>query len=141
MMVFGSLLLPVSFVGLGISTCGLWVSTVLLGISFALIPAVLWPSVVKLVAAQRPGTAYGLLFMLQNLGMAAANIFTGWLNDLNDAGVANPAGYVPMLTFFAVLALLAFGFSLALWRRERGPENHGLEKPDPISAKPVGGVV
>jgi MFS family permease len=141
MMVFGSLLLPLSFIGLGISSWGLWVSTVLLGISFSLIPAVLWPSVVKLVAAERLGTAYGLLFMLQNLGMAAANVFAGWLNDLNDAGAANPAGYVPMLMFFAVLAVLAFVFSLALWRRERGPENHGLEKPDPIAAKPLGGVV
>ncbi|MEP5764033.1 MAG: MFS transporter [Halieaceae bacterium] len=141
MMVFGSLLLPLSFVGLGISSWGLWVSTVLLGISFSLIPAVLWPSVVKLVAAERLGTAYGLLFMLQNLGMAAANIFAGWLNDINDAGAANPAGYAPMLTFFAVLAVLACVFSLALWRRERGPEGHGLEKPDPIEAKPVGGLV
>jgi MFS family permease len=141
MMVFGSLLLPMSFVGLGISSWGLWMSTVLLGISFSLIPAVLWPSVVKLVAAERLGTAYGLLFMLQNLGMAAANVFAGWLNDLNDAGAANPAGYAPMLTFFAVLAVLAFVFSLALWRRERGPDNHGLERPDPIATQPVGGVV
>ncbi len=140
MMVFGSLLLPLSFVGLGIASWGLWISTVLLGISFSLIPAVLWPSVVKLVAAERLGTAYGLLFMLQNLGMAGANIFAGWLNDLNDAGAANPAGYSPMLTFFAVLAVSAFLFSIALWRRERGPDNHGLEEPDHTETKPVGGI-
>lgn len=137
MMVFGSLLLPLSFIGLGISGWGLWVTTVLLGISFSLIPAVLWPSVVKLVAAERLGTAYGLLFMLQNLGMAAANVIAGKLNDLNDAGADNPSGYTAMLVFFAVLAVLAWVFSLALWRREVGPEGHGLEVPDPVEPKPV----
>lgn len=134
MMVFGSLLLPLSFIGLVVTGWGLWMTTVLLGISFSLIPAVLWPSVVKLVEAGRLGTAYGFLFMLQNLGMAAANIIAGRLNDLNDAGADNPAGYTAMLVFFAVLAVLAFVFAVALWRREVGPHGHGLEAPDPVKS-------
>lgn len=136
-MVFGSLLLPLSFVGVVIGSGGLWVTTVLLGISFSLIPAVLWPSVVKLVAASRLGTAYGLLFMTQNAGMTAANVVAGWLNDANGAGADNPGGYAPMIIFFAGLALGAFFFAVALWRRETGPRNHGLELPDIPKPVPI----
>ena len=128
-MVFGSLLLPLSFVGVVTGDGGLWLTTVLLGISFSLVPAVLWPSVIKLVEAQRLGTAYGLLFMIQAAGMTLANVIAGWLNDLNGAGADNPAGYEPMIVFFALLSVGAFFFSVALWRREIGPHSHGLELP------------
>jgi len=128
-MMFGSLLLPLSFIGVVIGSGGLWLTTVLLGISFSLIPAVLWPSVVKLVDARRLGTAYGLLFMVQNAGMTTVNVVAGWLNDIYGAGADNPGGYAAMIIFFAGLALGAFFFAVALWRRETGPRNHGLELP------------
>jgi len=128
-MVFGSLLLPLSFVGLVMGEGGLWVTTVLLGISFSLVPAVLWPAVIKLVEAERLGTAYGLLFMLQAVGMTLSNVIAGWLNDRYGAGADNPAGYGPMIVFFAALAVGALVFSIALWRRETGPHSHGLELP------------
>ena len=136
-MVFGSLLLPLSFVGVVIGAGGLWLTTVLLGISFSLIPAVLWPSVIKLVEASRLGTAYGLLFMIQAAGMTVANLVAGWLNDVSGAGADNPAGYTPMIIFFAGLALGAFFFAVALWRRETGPRNHGLELPGGAIPVPI----
>ena len=136
-MVFGSLLLPLSFIGVVMGEGGLWLTTVLLGISFSLIPAVLWPSVIKLVEANRLGTAYGLLFMLQAVGMTVANVVAGWLNDVNGAGADNPDGYNAMIIFFAGLALGAFFFAIALWRRETGPNNHGLEQPGAATAAPV----
>jgi len=136
-MVFGSLLLPLSFVGIVIGPGGAWVTTAMLGISFSLIPAVLWPSVVKLVDASRLGTAYGLMFMMQAAGMTLANVFAGWLNDVSGAGADNPAGYTPMIVFFAGLALGAFLFAVALWRRETGPANHGLELPGGAIPAPV----
>jgi MFS family permease len=136
-MVFGSLLLPLSFIGVFIGAEGLWLTTVLLGISFSLIPAVLWPSVVKLVEASRLGTAYGLLFMMQAVGLTVANVLAGWLNDVNRAGADNPDGYTPMIVFFASLALGAFLFAVALWRRETGPHNHGLELPGGAASAPV----
>ena len=129
MMVFGSLLLPLSFIGVVTGGNGLWFTTALLGIAYSLIPAVLWPAVVKLIEANRLGTAYGLLFMLQNTGLTICNIVAGWLNDINGAGADNPAGYAPMIVFFAVLAMGAFFFAVALWRREAGPHSHGLELP------------
>jgi MFS family permease len=129
-MVIGSLLLPMSFLGLFGYGWGLEFTMLMLGVSFSLIPAIMWPSVVKLTTGDKLGTAYGLLFMIQNAGMMTANVTAGWLNDVNGAGPDNPSGYVPMLVFFLVLASLALIFAVALWRRELGPHTHGLELPD-----------
>jgi MFS family permease len=131
-MMIGSLLLPLSFLGLFGYGWGLSFTMIMLGISFSLIPAVMWPAVIKLTTSDKLGTAYGLLFMIQNAGMLAANIAAGWLNDINGAGADNPAGYTPMLLFFLALASLAFVFAIALWRRELGPHTHGLEVPDRV---------
>jgi MFS family permease len=126
-MMIGSLLLPLSFAGLLSEEWGLWLTTVLLGVSYSLIPAIMWPSVVKLVAERQLGTAYGLLFMIQAIGLTLANLAAGALNDAFGAGADNPAGYTPMLIFFAMLASCALVFAVALWRRESGPHGHGLE--------------
>ena len=136
LMVFGSLLLPLSFLGVVMGQGGLWITTVLLGISFSLVPAVLWPSVIKLVEMKRLGTAYGLLFMLQAAGMTVCNLVAGWLNDVNAAGPDNPAGYGAMIAFFAALAVGAFLFAIGLWRREIGPHSLGLELPGALRPEP-----
>jgi MFS family permease len=128
-MMVGSLLLPLSFLGLMSDEWGLWLTTVLLGVSYSLIPAIMWPAVVKLVAERHLGTAYGLLFMVQAIGLTLANLAAGALNDAFNAGAQNPAGYTPMLIFFGAVASSAFVFAVALWRRESGPHGHGLEIP------------
>ncbi len=129
LMVFGSLLLPLSFIGLLSENWGAWLTTGMLGISFSLVPAILWPSVVKLVGKDQLGTAYGLMFMTQAIGLTLANLIAGGLNDAFGASADNPAGYAPMLIFFAAVAASALFFAVALWRRESGPHGHGLEQP------------
>jgi MFS family permease len=119
LMMVGSLLLPLSFVFLGGSSHELWVPTVLLGIAFSLVPAVLWPAVARYVEPHQLGTAYGLMTMLQNTGMTFANVVAGRLNDANGASAANPAGYDGMLWFFGLLSLAGFLITLPLWRHER----------------------
>ena len=128
-MMAGSLLLPLSFLGLMSEDWGLWLTTALLGISFSLIPAVLWPAVLKLVKKHQLGTAYGLMVMVQAIGVATANIVAGILNDKMGAGADDSAGYTPKLMFLAMPASSAFGFALALWHREVGPDGHRLEIP------------
>jgi MFS family permease len=128
-MVLGSLLLPLSFIGLLSENWGAWLTTGMLGVSFSLVPAILWPSVVKLVSKDQLGTAYGLMFMAQAVGLSLANIIAGALNDAFGASAENPAGYGPMLAFFAAVASSALIFAIALWRRESGPHGHGLEEP------------
>ncbi len=129
LMMFGSLLLPLSFAGLMSEDWGLWITTVLLGVSFSLVPAVMWPAVTKLVHPKQLGAAYGLMFMMQAIGMAVANLVAGALNDINNASATNPAGYTPMIVFFALVSASALIFAVALWKRETGPHGHGLEIP------------
>ena len=56
-------------------------------------------------------------------------MIAGKLNDVYGASADNPAGYTPMLIMFAILATSALLFSVALWRRESGPDGHGMEEP------------
>ncbi len=125
----GAVLMPVTFFILGATNLNLWISTVLMGISFSVIPAVIWPATAMLVDPKRLGTAFGVINVLQNLGLFACNYLAGWLNDANRAGAANPAGYGPMLQMFGALSLLALVSTLALWRREQGPHSRGLDRP------------
>ena len=127
MLAAGTLLLPATFIVLGMSHLTLWVSTVMMGISFSLVPAVIWPATTLIVEPRRLGTAFGLITLIQALGMAASNLVAGWLADKAGAGAHNPAGYDVMLGFFFVLSLTALASAILLWRREAGPEGHGLE--------------
>ncbi len=135
MMIFGSLLLPITFLLLGLGQADLWVVTALIGVSFSLVPAILWPSVAHVVTAARLGTAYGLMTMLQNIGLTASNLVVGRLNDVSGASAENPAGYQPMLWYFGVLATVAMAFALALRTRELGSNGHGLELPEAATGK------
>ena len=126
-MFFGSLLLLAVFPTLLYTDWDLWVSTVMIGIAFSLVPAVLWASVPYLVDSHRLGTALGLMTMLQNVGLTVVNVAAGRLNDWAGAGAANPAGYRPMLLLFTALSVAGLIFSLLLRRREAGPYGHGLE--------------
>jgi MFS family permease len=126
-MAFGTFLLCTVFPLLAYTNANLWISTALIGVAFSLVPAVLWPAVPYLVEPERLGTAYGLMTMLQNIGLFVCNLAAGALNDASGAGPNNPAGYTPMLWMFLLLSLFGFVFAAALRARESGPHGHGLE--------------
>jgi hypothetical protein len=98
-----------------------------MGISWSLVPAIIWPSTTFLVEPRRLGTALGMIALIQNLGLWGSNRAAGWLADVAGASVANPAGYTVMLWYFGLLSLTALASALLLWRRECGPNAHGLE--------------
>jgi len=127
MLVMGTLLLPVTFLVLGLTDLNPWFSTVLMGVSWALVPAVIWPSTTFLVEPKRLGLALGIITLLQNVGLWSSNRMAGWLADKAGAGPANPAGYATMLWFFGLLSLAALSSVVLLWLRESGPRGHGLE--------------
>jgi MFS family permease len=99
------------------TTLPLWIGTVLIGVSYSLVPAVLWPLAARLVPEARLGTAFALLSVGLNVGIAAANLVAGRLNDASGAGAGHPAGYLPMMAFFAASG--AVGFLLALRLRQK----------------------
>jgi MFS family permease len=115
LLTLGALGLPLSFLILGShGTDGLSAATILLGASFSLVPAVLWPAVARYCSAEQLGTAYGLMTALQQTGVFLANIAAGYVNDSSGASFANPAGYDSMLWFFGLLSLAALVFATLL---------------------------
>lgn len=127
LMILGSLLLVPVFPILGYTNVSLYVPMGILGLAFALVPAIIWPSVAYIVDQKSLGTALGLMTMIQNIGMASLNYLLGWANDRSHASAANPAGYHLMLQILTVMGVLALGFAVLLRHRETSPAGHGLE--------------
>jgi MFS family permease len=123
----GTVLLPITFMALSLTDLSPWVATVLMGISFSMVPAIIWPATTLIVEPRRLGTALGVITMLQNVALWGSNRTAGWLADRAGAGPAHPAGYDTMLGFFTLVSLAALTSAILLWRRERGPHGHGLE--------------
>jgi len=92
----------------------------IMGLSFSLIPAVMWPSVAYIVEEKRLGTAYGLMTMIQNIGLAGFNFIIGVSNDLSH-------GYTVGMWIFTSLGFFGLVFAWWLHKQETGPEGHGLE--------------
>ncbi|MCF8207020.1 MAG: MFS transporter [Methylotenera sp.] len=111
----GSLLLPIALGLLALTHAGLILPTVLIGISYSLVPAVMWPLASRLVPPARFGTAIGLMWVAQNAGISGANLVAGWLNDQAGASAANPAGYDAMMLFFGSASVAGFVCGLLLW--------------------------
>jgi len=137
MLTVGTMLLPVTFVVLGLTDLSPWISTILMGVSFALVPAIIWPATTFLVEPRRLGTALGIITLLQNVGLWSSNRAAGWLADRAGAGPEHPAGYAVMLGYFGLLSLVALASVLLLWRRESGPRGHGLELPQGAVGAPA----
>ena len=99
-----------------------YAAIILLGVSFSLVPAALWPSVPKLVEDRYLGSAYSVIFWIQNIGLMAFPIIIGWALDKTGSYT------VPMLIFssLGILALV-----LGLWLKvEDRKKGYGLELPN-----------
>ena len=95
---------------------------VTLGVSFSLVPASLWPSVPKIIDAKVLGSAYCVIFWIQNIGLCLVPLLIGKVLDATD-------GYTAPMVIFSSFGMLAFVFSfyLKLEDRKRG---YGLEEPN-----------
>jgi MFS family permease len=127
MMMFGSILIIPVYLMMAYLDISLYIPMAMMGVAFSLVPAVMWPSVTYLVDGSRLGTAYGLMTMIQNIGLAGFNIAIGWANDFSGASAANPDGYALGMWIFSILGFVGFVFAWLLRRRELGPNGHGLE--------------
>ena len=114
---------------------------VLLGISFALVPAALWPSVPKIIDEKVLGSAYCLIFWVQNIGLCFVPKLIG--NLLTSTNADNPAviaakqagaefipyDYTIPLVVFAFFGVLAFLIAIYLKVLDR-KKGYGLEMPN-----------
>jgi MFS family permease len=126
-MIAGSILLLPVYLMMAYTTIPLIVPMIMMGVSFSVIPAIMWPSVSYVVSENRLGSAYGLMTMLQNIGLTSLNFTIGFANDMSEASQSNPQGYVPMMWIFTVLVFLAIFFAFMLRKVESGPGGHGLD--------------
>ena len=126
-MMFGSALIVPVYLMMAYTHVSLYVPMAMMGIAFSLIPAVMWPSVTYVVDQKRLGTAYGLMTMIQNIGLAGFNLLVGWANDYSAASADNPGGYALGMWIFSTLGFLGLLFAMLLRQREVGPHGQGLE--------------
>ncbi|HOU95376.1 MAG TPA: MFS transporter [Bacteroidales bacterium] len=110
---------------------------IVLGIAFSLVPSAMWPSVPKIIPEKQLGTAYALIFWVQNWGLMGVPALIGWVLDrycitgkhlIEGVEISSYDYTIPMIIFtlFGVLALV-FGFLLKAEDKRKG---YGLELPN-----------
>jgi MFS family permease len=137
LMVYGSILLIVVHLMFALTHITPYVPMFMLGVAFSLIPAAMWPSVAKIVPEHRLGSAYGLMFSIQNLGLWAFPILIGRVLDISNPNVTPEAleagtasyDYTNPILMLTLLGLLGVLFAVLL-KREDKVSGYGLEKPN-----------
>jgi nitrate/nitrite transporter NarK len=110
---------------------------ILLGIGFSLVPSAMWPSVPKIIPEKQLGTAYAMIFWVQNWGLMGVPALIGWVLDkycitgtrlVDGVSVPNYNYTIPMIIFtcFGLLALL-FAYLLKAEDKKKG---YGLQLPN-----------
>mgnify|MGYP006071474729 FL=1 len=95
---------------------------VVLGVSFSLVPAALWPSVPKIIDEKILGSAYCLIFWIQNIGLCLVPLLIGFVLDAT-------GGYLMPMIIFSSFGVLAFILSAYLKIEDRR-KGYGLEEPN-----------
>ena len=94
----------------------------ILGVSFSLVPAALWPSVPKIIDEKVLGSAYCLIFWVQNIGLCLVPLLIGSLRQ-------STGGYTVPMIVFSSFGILAF-FLTFLLKLEDKKKGYGLELPE-----------
>ncbi|HEY9114495.1 MAG TPA: MFS transporter [Bacteroidales bacterium] len=127
-MIFGASLLLIIHLMFTFTNIQPHLPMILLGVSFSLIPAAMWPSLVRLVKEKEIGTAYGLMYSIQNLGLFSFPILAGYILDKSNPGVEEHLNYTPTMIMFAVLGLLGVIFAFLL-KYEDKKNKRGIDLP------------
>ena len=111
-----------------------WFATVImivLGIAFSLVPSAMWPSVPKIIPEKQLGTAYALIFWVQNWGLMGVPLLIGWvLNTYCKGPVVDGAqtyDYTLPMAIFACFGVLALIVALML-KAEDKKKGYGLQE-------------
>ncbi|PKQ65202.1 hypothetical protein BZG02_04350 [Labilibaculum filiforme] len=128
LMIYGSIILVVVHLTFAFTNLSPYVLMVILGLAFSLVPASMWPSVAKMVDEKRIGSAYGLMFSVQNLGLWAFPILAGVVLDSTNPTAAETLDYTYTMIMFAGLGIIGLVFALLL-KREDKVSGYGLELP------------
>lgn len=141
MMIIGALMLVAVYIVFAIPGFNHWVVSaamvMILGVSFSLVPSAMWPSVPKIIPENKLGTAYAVIFWVQNWGLSGVPLLVGWTLDkwgilppeiVDGAEVQRYDYTIPMLIFLG-LGILAVLFGVLL-KREDARKGYGLQEPN-----------
>ena len=136
-MIVGSSLVLVSHLIITFAPQGVpayaYVAIALLGIGYSLVPSAMWPSVPKIIPEKNLGTAYSLIYWIQNMGMWAVPIYIGKIftreitetgNHVQEVSAAIHAEYI-----FILLGVVAIAVAVMLFASSRKRPELGLDKP------------
>lgn len=130
-MILGSFLVLVSHLIIafapGIPVFG-YIGIAILGVGYSLVPAAMWPSVPKIIPEKNLGTAYSLIYWIQNMGMLLVPIFVGQIIEKNIDNQIRAAVHAEYL--FIGLALAAIAVSLILSRSSDSNPHLQLDVPN-----------
>ncbi len=120
MMIIGSLAMIPCHISMAYTDISPWIPMVILGISFSLVPAALWPALPLIVKESQIGTAYGVIAMVQNIGLFTFPLAVGIIRD-------STGSYNPAMFMFAILGVV--GLIFAIWLKFiEAKGGHYLEK-------------
>jgi MFS family permease len=135
--------LIITFAPMGVHSYA-YISIALLGIGYSLVPAAMWPSVPKIVPEKNLGTAYSLIYWVQNLGMWAVPILVGNILSKGTSlvtiqGAGNEKTITTEVTsvdatmhaeyVFIILGVIAIATAIMLFRSSKKNPQLGLDKP------------
>ncbi len=129
LMVIGSIILTVVhciFAIPGITAVAVAIAAmILLGIAFGLVPSAMWPSVPKIIPMQLLGTAYAVIFYIQNIGLSMVPILIGKVNQANTTN--DVTDYTTSMAIFAVCGIISIVIAIML-KMEDKKKGYGLEQ-------------
>ena len=104
------------------------VMMIVLGIAFGLVPSAMWPSVPKIIPMKLLGTAYALIFYIQNIGLSLVPVWIGKVNQANTDAQGH-IDYTQTMTIFAAFGVVAIiiAFALLLEDKRKG---YGMQLPN-----------
>lgn len=110
---------------------------IILGIGFSLVPSAMWPSVPKIIPEKQLGTAYAMIFWVQNIGLMGVPALIGWVlnkycitgTHLIDGVEVSSYDYTLPMIIFTCFGLIALVFALLL-KAEDKKKGYGLELPN-----------
>lgn len=137
LMLIGSFMLIIVHGLFALPVMNVWwfatINMIILGIAFSLVPSAMWPSVPKIIPQKQLGTAYSLIFYVQNWGLMGVPFLIGWIIDkyskqeLGDGALAYD--YTVPMCIFTLFGVLAVIVALML-KAEDKKKGYGLEQPN-----------
>jgi len=136
-MITGSALVLVSHLIISFAPQGVpfyaYIAIALLGIGYSLVPSAMWPSVPKIIPEKNLGTAYSLIYWVQNLGMWAVPIYVGriFTNRITEAGnhAQEVSAAIHAEYIFIILGVVAIVVSILLFLSSRKHPELRLDEP------------